>query len=403
MPERAKGSREVPRQGQRGEVVLGRLVEATAVGTGLMVNFVAFLHRPEAGALGFGALAVFVLLYSAAVHGRGRGVLVAVGLLAVIVVGAISLLPRDRESPERQAPEPVKPPRRGPARTEKVGAPAVTIGLNPRSADFDGDRIWSVTDAGPVSFRATLPHEAPHPLPMSNEIYDLAADGDYVAITHGGEFSLLGANTGRLIDRVAFSDAPGKVELGFGAIWACDVSASKVDRFDTHDRVLNEIPVPGRPVAITRDRDAVWVGVDRGWVVSVNPRTIRVERVFRTGQHPDALLVAFGAVWVSHSATRTVTRIDLATSDTTVRRVRADTTELAAFGDSVFAVSTATDHLQRLDSESAVVTSTLPLPEAPSDIVATDEALYVLTRRLGSALPIVVGAAHPVRSRRQAR
>jgi DNA-binding SARP family transcriptional activator len=91
------------------------------------------------------------------------------------------------------------------------------------------------------------------------------------------------------------------------------VAANSVAAIDpASGRVVADIPIGGRPVAIAVGANAVWVvNADDATVLRIDPKTYRVVRTIGgLGTNPSNLAVGFGSVWVAGGNDGTLIRID---------------------------------------------------------------------------------------------
>jgi len=92
---------------------------------------------------------------------------------------------------------------------------------------------------------------------------------------------------------------------------ALPVRADSLAVIDTHtNRLVGDVPIDGRPVAIAADDTGVYAAAREGIVWRIDPATRRV--VGRIGVSGDVhdLALGFGSVWLADGTDGTVTRID---------------------------------------------------------------------------------------------
>lgn len=76
-------------------------------------------------------------------------------------------------------------------------------------------------------------------------------------------------------------------------------------------RVVDDVPIGGRPVAIAVGAGAVWVAnADDGTIVRIDPRTKKIVKTIGLGVDVNELAFGFGSVWVAGGNSGTLTRID---------------------------------------------------------------------------------------------
>lgn len=101
------------------------------------------------------------------------------------------------------------------------------------------------------------------------------------------------------------------VALTGGSKKALPVRADSLAVIDTHtNRLVGDVPIDGRPVAIAADDKGVYAAAREGIVWRIDPATRRV--VGRIGVSGDVhdLALGFGSVWLADGTDGTVTRID---------------------------------------------------------------------------------------------
>lgn len=82
------------------------------------------------------------------------------------------------------------------------------------------------------------------------------------------------------------------------------------------DRLIGDIAVGGRPVAVAAGQGAIWVADGADSTISrIDPRTRKVVGVRGTGTDLHGLAVGFGSVWTADGTDGTVTRIDAKTDE----------------------------------------------------------------------------------------
>lgn len=368
---------------------------ARTTGATLVTAFAMLLARGWLGTLVCGAgVLTFCLCFCMLAWGRSRGLRRAAawaGLLAGLGCGAVGLATPDPQASPVQAP----PPHHRPL-VEPLTDAAVPLGLHARALTRSGAKLLAVTDTGLVEFDPLQPGVSPKPLPIHGAIAALAADASYIVVAEGGSrsgfVSIFDAQTYRSVRTpLHYSEASGAVALGGGAAWLCNVTHAKLDRLDLQTGAFDEIPVPAAPNDVLVAHGSVWVTIASGWLVRIDLDGGRVRR-YPTTADPERMTFAFGTIWISHPQDRVLTRVDPDTGEPVGRPipVRADTQQLAALHGSLFAVSGATDALQRVDPVRGRVVSVTKLPTDPSGLVARGGRLYVTSEHAGTLVPVTV-------------
>jgi DNA-binding SARP family transcriptional activator/streptogramin lyase len=164
------------------------------------------------------------------------------------------------------------------------------------------------------------------------------------------------------------------------------VAPDSVAVIDPHShRIVADIPVDPRPIAIAFGDGAVWVASGRNGIVKhIDPRTRRVVGEVGLGTDITSLAVGFGALWVANGNDGTVTRID------PVANGIQDTIRLGGSDPSapqpVFLVATGAgavwatrgDELLRIDPKTDRVLSRRPVPN-PRGLTVGASGIWLTT------------------------
>jgi streptogramin lyase len=318
-----------------------------------------------------------------------RRFLVALGLAGVLFSAWAAKYPA---TPASKGPVPKQQPsQRSAARPSLIVGAPISVGVRPRAIARGNDGLWVVTaggvshydqrdtDAGMEAF--AIPGRRP---------FDLAVRGGRIVVVIGGTAQFLNTRTGQETRRpLHFSEAPGHVALTDDATWLCNVTHSKVERFDAKTGALTSLPVPGVPTAIIADGNTVWVGVDAGWVVHFNQFGSELGR-YRVPQDVGPMAVGFGLLWVAHPERRIISRVSLASGRRLASSipVAADIQAMTVSGDSLWAVSGATDTLQRIDLRRHRLVDEISVPAGPEGVAAYRGRLWVTSTQTGWLSPI---------------
>lgn len=283
-----------------------------------------------------------------------------------------------------------------PAPAPKTGLPGVTlgpsvaVGLQPKALAVSGNRLWFVIDHDFGSLGLPDPVGSPVTRPVTGRPYDIAARGGVVAVVSGGWLGLFDSRTlDRLRDPQQFSEAPGPVAIGYGAVWIGNQTHSKVNRVDLGPKPQIDLNVTGPPNSILVAGRAVWAASDDGWITEIDPFTLRVWRI-RIPDGPKAMAYGFGRLWVSHPQARIITRVDPRTRKVVGGEIAVspDVRALALAGRFVWALSGSTDRIQRIDPKTGRVTGDTPVPSGSSDLVSYHGDLYVASENEGTVTRI---------------
>jgi len=174
---------------------------------------------------------------------------------------------------------------------------------------------------------------------------------------------------------------------GGGTAGLESVDANTVGVIDPEsNRILAQVPVGGRPVAVATGLGAVWVANhDDSTLLRVDPKTRRVTRTIGLGAEAADLTVGRDSVWVAGGNDSVVVRVgrdgtirsrirlpdvlDLGANPVPAVTVRAGSVWAASFGG-----------LYRIDEETGEVGQAIELPDAPVAVSATSGAVWVVLK-----------------------
>jgi len=89
-----------------------------------------------------------------------------------------------------------------------------------------------------------------------------------------------------------------------------------------HGTLLHTIDLDGSPTAVTVGEGSVWVAIEDGTVLKVDPLANEIDRRFQVGTDPEAIAYGEGSVWTANLGDDTVSRIDTATGEVTTIDVK---------------------------------------------------------------------------------
>jgi DNA-binding SARP family transcriptional activator len=154
-----------------------------------------------------------------------------------------------------------------------------------------------------------------------------------------------------------------------------------------HARVLGQVPVGRRPVALAIGHGSVWVAnADDGTVSRIHPDRHEVIRTIGIGAPAIDLAVATDAVWVANGSDGTVSRIDPST-DVVVETIDLrgsselvwnPTYAVDADDDSVW-VAAGPHHVLRIDPTTNESSAIIDVGHVPVGVALGEEALWVVT------------------------
>jgi serine/threonine protein kinase len=185
------------------------------------------------------------------------------------------------------------------------------------------------------------------------------------------------------------------VAAGAGSVWVSSPRDGEVLRIDPEQRrVVDRIPVGGRPGAIVSGGGRVWVADGAGaGVTAINPGG---GRVFKRGIAPHAaplrLAYGAGAVWVSSAHTGTVTRIDPVTGTAgTPIRVGRGPAGITVGGGLVWVANSRSGTVARVDpSLRSLLGDPIPVGGRPGGIDAGTDTVWVANSAEGSVGRIAI-------------
>ena len=177
------------------------------------------------------------------------------------------------------------------------------------------------------------------------------------------------------------------VELTGGSSAPVSVAANSIAVIDPKaGRVVGDVPVGARPVAVAAGAGGIWVAnADDGTVSRIDPKSRKVVSIIGIGTDVSDVAVGFGSVWVANGNDGTVARIDpkLNTVERTLKfRGGSDLAPRPVFSVAIGAGSvwvTRGNQVLRIDPKTDEVTASIPT-ESPLGIAAGDEAVWVTTK-----------------------
>jgi DNA-binding SARP family transcriptional activator len=150
-------------------------------------------------------------------------------------------------------------------------------------------------------------------------------------------------------------------------------------------RVVGDVPVGARPVAVAAGAGGIWVAnADDGTVSRIDPKSRRVVSTIGIGADVSDVAVGFGSVWVANGNDGTVARInpELNTVERTLKfRGGSDLAPQPVFSVAIGAGSVWVargNHVLRIDPKTDEVTASIPI-EPPLGIAAGEGAVWVTT------------------------
>jgi DNA-binding SARP family transcriptional activator len=151
------------------------------------------------------------------------------------------------------------------------------------------------------------------------------------------------------------------------------------------NRVVGDVPVGARPVAVAAGAGGIWVAnADDGTVSRIDPKTRRVESVIGIGTDVSDVAVGFGSIWVANGNDGTLAQIDPSLNTVERTLTFGGGSELAP--QPVFSVTTGAgavwvtrgNRVLRIDPKTDEVAASIPV-EPPLGIAAGEGAVWVTT------------------------
>jgi virginiamycin B lyase len=140
-------------------------------------------------------------------------------------------------------------------------------------------------------------------------------------------------------------------------VWETSFDDGSLARVDPATGHIDRINLGGAAVGVVVSGGSIWVALrDRGVVVRVDPRTLRVLDTTTVGTDPAFLAAAGGLIWVANQTDGTVTRIDARTGQTVglpIRIMPGDAANLTAAGSSVWVANILHSSATRIDLNQA--------------------------------------------------
>ena len=314
--------------------------------------------------------------------------------------------PQRAPSRARTAKRELKAPSRAPPlRLLAVVCGAVLLGgvtLAALSERGDKDRAarLPILDLAPNSI-AAIDAESGAPrvgLPLIGRPTDLAAaDGMVWAVTvDSAALTGVDGRAGRITRTVPLRMQPSGVAVGEGAVWVVDGRRGVLARVERgYERVSAPIefrPGKSRGRSSSAESTSVAAGGGRVWVTDGSERLAHVDSATRTVNHTDVGVtldgVAFGAgaVWAISSRTASVLRVDARTRVVTDRIPIARAGDeapfpvgIAATANAIWVLNRNTASVTRIDPRTRGIDAAVPIgiDRVPNELAAANETAWV--------------------------
>jgi hypothetical protein len=195
-------------------------------------------------------------------------------------------------------------------------------------------------------------------LKFERGVFDLAFGDGSLWVTVGASPATLvrvDPKTMRTIGRPIVI-APGRAfgsAFGGRALWETGFDDRSLARIDPATGHVDRVKLGGAAVGVIVSGGSVWVALrDRGVVVRVDPRSLRILHTTHVGNDPAYLAAAGRLVLVANQSDGTVARIDARTGNTVglpIRITRDDASNLTTAGGSVWVTSQKHASATRID------------------------------------------------------
>ena len=194
-----------------------------------------------------------------------------------------------------------------------------------------------------------------------------------------GALLLAGATVGVVLALTSGSSTP--------AVAVLPDSVAVIDPQD--NRVVADVPVGARPIAVAVGEGGVWVAnADDGTVSRIDPDTRKVVKTIGIGSPASDIAAGEGSVWVANGSEGTVSRIDPRTNSVVESLDLSGPDELApagaysiAVGDGAVWVGSGQRKLFRIDPATSEVVASVRIGQTPVDVAVGEGAVWVA--RLG--------------------
>jgi hypothetical protein len=290
---------------------------------------------------------------------------------------------------------------------EFVDAAAGALGLAAPLADRRLSRIALLLALGGVLLGAAAVLALTQTLggddaPSSDPLLDVATNS----------VGAVDARTSELALAVPLPGRPTDVAAADGTTWVATVDSTAVTGVSARTRSISRtVPLPGRADAVAAGEGSVWIADGgRGVVSRIEAGYERVTQRFRVATSRDAaqpsgrlqaprasLAVAGGAAWLTNGSKR-LTRIDSGSGETSSIAAGRRLDAVAAGGGAVWALSSGSATVLRVDPRDGRVTDTVSIAARsgagspfPMAVAATSRAVWVLNGNTATVTQIDPG------------
>ena len=186
---------------------------------------------------------------------------------------------------------------------------------------------------------------------------------------------------GRLRTTIPVENTADSIAVTDDAVWVSGWDGTTVSRIDAHTNAVTTVDVGVAGARVAAGEGGVWVGVDGGQLLRLDPDSGEVIATIDTGHDATASpLISDGAVWVQHLTNGVVSRVDPQTNEVTatVDLTTAGTVgaEDMAIADGLVWVNTCSGPVS-IDPQTLTVREPIALDGCGNSIGFSDGSLWV--------------------------
>jgi YVTN family beta-propeller protein len=184
----------------------------------------------------------------------------------------------------------------------------------------------------------------------------------------------------RIVQTIPVPGAPTALTVTGRDVWVAIFTADSVSRINAdNNQVVRTIPVGSRPAAIVGDEAGVWVANSGDSTIQrVDPVTGYPDPVIEVGNGPDGLALDGRTIWVANAGDNTVTHLDTTTGREASAGVRVGSGPrgILVAGGEVWVANSLSKSVSRIDPVTDNVT-TVPVGDGPAALAATTSTIWV--------------------------
>jgi streptogramin lyase len=290
--------------------------------------------------------------------------------------------------------------RRSPARSVTIVVPepapkAVAIGGQPVGIAALGDDLWiSGGSSGSVSRVDAAARRVAATVQIGGQLGGVATTPGavWVSVFGGGQLVRIDPGRNAVSARIPLGGRPTGISVTpDGAVWVGNLDGY-LSRLDTATGEVTRIAVPSGVSTAIYARSLLWVGLQNGSVLAIDPATRRATgSPTRVAADVDALVDTPAGIWVT-TFSGIAALVDPTTRAVTRRRTLPGQGSGIAFGaGSVWASAYRADLVVRLDPATGAVLGAVRTGAAPRESVVVGATLWVIDQDDGAVTPIPLG------------